>query len=461
VIAPARRAAFDALVSVARRRRDLPDAIAEARERLADERDRGLLVELASGTLRLQAAIDHVLARVSRRPLARLDLEVLVALRLAAYQLLYLDRLPASAVVDDAVSLVKAARKTSAAGFVNAALRALSRTRHTIEWPARPAASDRDRGRQLEYLSVTLSHPRWIAERWLDREGFDGASAWMAFDNRPAPLTLRANTLRIGRAALAARLADDGIETTPTRFAPDGLIVERGHPLRLPWADEGWFVAQDEGSQLIALLAGIQSGERVLDACAAPGGKTLILAAGAGASGLVVAADVRERRVALLASTLSRAGATRVAVVHADAAAALPFAAAFDAVLVDAPCSGLGVLRREPDIRWRRGVDDLPGFARVQRAILRNAVSVVRPGGRLVYATCSSEPEENEDVVRAVLDELGGEDRLRCSPAPAGLVRSALPEAARGLVDDSGAFRSLPWRDGLEGFCATVLVRNG
>jgi 16S rRNA (cytosine967-C5)-methyltransferase len=474
VIAPARRAAFDALLAVARQRRDLPDAIADARERLADDRDRALLVELATGALRMQAALDHVLAAVATRPLARLDLEVLVSLRLGVYQLLYLDRVPASAVVDDAVSLVRASRKTSAAGFVNAALRTVSRTRQAVSLPSRPASAEATRSEQLDYLSIALSHPRWLAARWLDRSGFDSACAWLEFDNRPAPLTLRASTLRITREALAVRLAEDGVRTAPTRYAPDGLVVESGNPLRLAWADEGLFVAQDEGSQLVALLAGARPGERVLDACAAPGGKTLALAAAVGDTGRVVAADVRGRRVAMLASVIARAQAARVEIVRSDAAAGLPFGAVFDAVLVDAPCSGLGVLRREADIRWRRAEGDLAGFAEVQRGILGHAARAVRPGGRLVYATCSPEPEENDHVVESVLTSVpplgsvpssgsvpgAGTEVAWFERATTDLVRSWLPEAVRPLVGPDGVFRTLPWRDGLEGFCAFVLVRT-
>jgi len=455
MIAPARRGAYDALVAVARHRLDLPDAIAEARERLDDERDRALLVELATGTLRWQAALDHVVASVSNRPLARLDLEVLVILRLAAYQLLHLDRVPASAVVDDAVKLVKAARKTSAAGFVNAALRALSRGGGRITLPARPGGAPPPKDAALDYLSISLSHPRWLAERWLDREGFERAARWLEFDNQPAPLTLRANTLKTTREPLAERLAADGVRTVPTAFAPDGLVVVEGNPLRLAWAHDGSFIAQDEASQLVPLLAGADPGMRVLDACAAPGGKTVALAAAVGPGGLVVAADVRSRRVRLLADAVHRGAASRVTVVHADAAALLPFTEAFDAVLIDAPCSGLGVLRRETDIRWRRAPADLPQFARVQRAILAHAARVVRPGGRLVYSTCSTEPEENEDTVEAFLS-----DHPAFSQAPADLVRRALPQSAERLVNDAGTFRTSPWRDGLEGFFGAVLLRR-
>ena len=456
MIAPARRAAFDALLAVARRRADLPDAVAQARARLADERDRALLVELATGATRMQAALDHVLASVSARPLHRLDLEVLVSLRLSTYQLLYLDRLPASAVVDDGVSLVKAARKTSAGGFVNAALRALARGRHRIELPARPDDPAASRERALDYLAVTLSHPRWLAARWLDRVGFENTERGCAFNNAPAPLTLRANTLRTTREALADRLSTDGVRTTPTAFAPDGLIVHEGQPLRLPWAAEGWFVAQDEVSQLVPLLAGAVAGDRVLDACAAPGGKSLVLAGGVGAAGLVVASDVRPGRVALLSETLTRAGATgRVTIVQADAATPLPFAAAFERVLVDAPCSGLGVLRREADIRWRRTAADLPAMAEVQLDILRHTARVVAPGGRLVYSTCSTEPEENRLVVEAFLAEAHD-----FRPVDGHALRMALPEGAGRLVSEEGVFETTPWEHGLEGFFGVCLARR-
>jgi 16S rRNA (cytosine967-C5)-methyltransferase len=456
MIAPARRAAFDALVAVARMRADLPDAIAQARARLADERDRALLVEIATGTTRMQAAIDHVLSGVSNRPLRKLDLEVLVALRLSVYQLLYLDRLPASAVVDDGVALVKAARKTSAGGFVNAALRSFTRTRHAVRFPSRPEDPVREREAAIDYLATTLSHPRWLVERWLNRWGFEATERACLFDNGPAPLTLRANTLRVTRQALADRLRGEDVETTPTRYAPVGLVVRSGQPLALPWASEGWFVAQDEASQLVPLLAAAGPGDRVLDACAAPGGKTLVLAAASGESGLVVAADVRSGRVTLLRETLRRAGAIgRVAVVQADAAGGLPFGPAFDRVIVDAPCSGLGVLRREADIKWRRRPEDLPALSSVQRDIIRHAARVVRPGGRLVYSTCSTEPEENEDVVAAFERDTPSFERVG-GPA----LRRGLPEAAHALVADDGAFRTTPWGEGLEGFYGVVLTRR-
>ena len=225
----------------------------------------------------------------------------------------------------------------------------------------------------------------------------------MRFNNTPGSLTLRANRLRITPEALVARLAADQVQVHPTAFAPDGLVVDEGYPLRGAGLDEGWFVVQDEASQLVTLLAGDQPGGRVLDTCASPGGKTTAMAASMDGRGILVACDVRDRRVDLLRRTVAASGASNVRIVQADLLKALPFAPGFDAVLVDAPCSGLGTLRRDPDIRWRRREGDLPALAAAELTMLQHAADMVAPGGRLVYATCSSEPEENEGVADAFL----------------------------------------------------------
>ena len=195
MISPARVAAYDILLAVSRGSADLPAAIASARQRLADDRDRALAAEIAAGVQRWRAALDHVIAAFARRRIERLDPQVLEILRLSAYQLLYLTRVPAAAIVDDAVDLTRRAGKKSAAGFVNAVLRAISRSRRSLPLPRKPD-DPADREAAIEYLSTTLSHPRWLAERWLDRHGFDAAERWMRFDNEPAPLTLRANRIK-------------------------------------------------------------------------------------------------------------------------------------------------------------------------------------------------------------------------------------------------------------------------
>jgi 16S rRNA (cytosine967-C5)-methyltransferase len=459
MIAPARAAALQVLQTVGANRLDLPAAIARVRDHLTDPRDRALLVELATGTLRWRGAIDHLIAHASKRPLDRLDAQVLDILRLGIYQLLHLNRVPAAAVVDDAVQMTRKARKASAASFVNAVLRHISRTRGHLPLPSRPAvaadAAPADRDAAVDYLSITLSHPRWLVARWMDAHGFEAAERWARFDNAPAPLTLRVNTLRVARPHVQDALRRHGVESRETTFAPDGLVVVHGNPLLIPLADEGLFVLQDEASQAVACLSLAAAGERVFDTCAAPGGKSLAIAAAVGPDGLVVAGDVRGRRIGLLRDTLARAGATRVFPLHVDLNQPMPVGPVFDCVFVDAPCSGLGTIRRDPDIRWRRNPEDLPPLAAAQLRMLRHAAAGVRTGGRLVYTTCSSEPEENEEVVAAFLS-----DDPRFAALDGAALLKRLPSSVRGLINDTGHFRSWPSRHGLEAFFGAVLIRG-
>ena len=453
MIAPARAAAYEILRAVNGSAKsgaspeDLPAALARVRATLSDERDRALAGEIATGTLRWQAAFDHVVSVFAKRPISRLDPEVVDILRLTIFQLLHLTRVPASAAVDDAVNLTKKVGKRSAAPLVNAILRRVSRERAALPLPP-PDAGSRDAA--LDYLSIALSHPRWLAARWLDRYGFAAAEAWCLFDNAPAALTLRANRVKTTPEALAADLRRHGVTTHPARFAPDGLIVEDGNPLRTPLANTGAFVVQDEASQLVAFMTGVVPGERALDACASPGGKTTAMAALMNDTGTIVAADVRPRRVRLLAETVRRSGARNVHVVQADATGPLPFARTFDCILVDAPCTGLGTLRRDPDIRWRRTEEDLTSASAYQVRLLDTLAASVRPGGRLVYATCSSEPDENDDVVARF---------LVAHPEFALSRPRGLPPAVEPLVDAEGRLRTLPPRDRLEAFFAAALVK--
>jgi len=453
MIAAARVAAFDVLEAVSRGRSDLPTALAHARERLTDHRDRALCSEIATGVERHRGALDHLVATFARRRVERLDPEILTILRLSAYQLLHLTRVPAAAVVDDAVDLARRVKKRSAAGFVNAVLRALSRSRRALPLPPRPL-DPADRVTALDYLSITLSHPRWLAARWCDRIGFDAAERWMQFDNQPAPLTLRVNRLKTTNDQLVTRLRSEGVQVSPGSFAQDALLVdstaEGAQPLHgEAWAD-GWFVVQDEASQLVATLAGPAPGRRVLDTCASPGGKTIALAAVMGNTGLLVACDVREKRIGLLERTITASGAQNVRIAQVDAAVPLPFTTPFDCVLVDAPCSGLGTLRRDPDLRWRRHEEDLPALAAAQRRMLGHAADAVAPGGRLIYATCSSEPDENEHVADAFAASSRG-----FAPVDARTI-DGVPAA---VVDSRGHFRTTPHLHGLEAFFGAVFER--
>jgi 16S rRNA (cytosine967-C5)-methyltransferase len=477
MISPARVAAYDAGMAISTGRLDLSDAVAASRRSLRDDRDKTLAAEITIGVQRWRAALDHLIAHFSKRPIDKLDPEVVEILRLSAYQLLHLTRVPASAVVDDAVNLTGRAGKRSASGLVNAVLRALSRSRQPVRvkagtsdqsrvasslspyvvsgfsrtLPSRPQDPN-DRDAALDYLSITLSHPRWLVERWYDRYGFDATEQWLQFDNAPAPLTLRANRFRNTPEDLILTLAREHITVRPGRYAPDALIVERGHPLGTSGLDERSFVVQDEASQLVTLLAGADPGRRVLDACASPGGKATALAERMPGDSLLVASDIRDRRIDLLKRTVAASGAPNVRLLQADLLQPLPFDHSFDCVFVDAPCSGLGTLRRDPDIKWRRQESDLPGLAAAQLAMLHHGSEAVRPGGRLIYATCSSEPEENESVAGAFLAT--ATDFVEVDVKNAGLT---LPPE---VVDLNGHLRTYPHVHGLEAFFGAVFTRK-
>lgn len=479
--APARIAALRVYEAVELGSATLPDALAAVQATLEDARDRALAAEIVSGTFRWRAALDHAIAAHASRGIDTIDAVILGILRLSAYQLLFLDRVPARAVVFDAVALARVAKKQSATGFVNAVLRKIAAVpdRDSL-WPPRPRlehiSSAAQRQRVIEpspvagtsdYLTITLSHPLWLVERWVERYGFDDAETWARFNNAAAPLTLRANLPRVTRDELQEQLAAHGVVTERTRFALDGLIVREGNPFQTPLAGQGLFITQDEASQLVASVAqaalpavaasSSPRSPRVLDACASPGGKTVALAAAVaahGADGFVVATDRRRRRIRLLHDTIAAAGLSpRVRIAQLDLTAPLPFPAVFDLVLVDAPCSGLGTIRREPEIRWRRTPADLGRFADQQRRMLVHAAAGVRPGGRLVYATCSSEPEENEAVAAAFLADHPGFGAISARDCP-------LPPAITPVIDDRGHLRTYPFAHGLEAFFAAVFERR-
>jgi 16S rRNA (cytosine967-C5)-methyltransferase len=443
--APARAAAYLALRQIDGA--DLGETLARTRDPLEDSRDRALATDLIIGTLRWRGSIDYQIARLSGRSLERLDREVLDALRLGAYQLLYRERVPASAAVNDSVALVKTARKKSAAPLVNAVLRRLARERGALTWPTRDSL--------IEHLAVVQSHPSWLVERWVARYGAEVAEEWLRFNNLTPALTIADNRLAGSREDLISALAAEGVRTSPTRIAPHGLYILDGRPLITLAFSSGRFVVQDEASQLVPELVAARLGERVLDACAAPGGKTVALAGQLEGSGVVVATDVRARRMRVLAGTVERCGVTNAHLVQIPAGADFPLAdGAFDRVLVDAPCSGLGTLRRDPDIKWKRTPADLPALARTQVELLQRAARVVRAGGRLVYSTCSSEPEENEHVIAAFLAQAPA---FKVAPLQS---LAEVPDAIRNLHTPEGFLRTDPASDGLEAFFGAVLHKS-
>ena len=408
---------------------------AELRRRALPVRDVALATELILGTLRWQRYLDWILAPHSRRRLPALDPRVRVLLRLTAYQLAFLERVPAFAAVNDAVTLARGA--PGVAEYVNAVLRAFARRGVAEREPALP----RD---PLEALATRCSFPTWLAARWLARYGAEEAEALMRALNARAPLTVRANTLRTTREALAARLReDDGLQARATPLAPEGLVVEGGgDPGRWRAFVEGLCVLQDEASMLVARLLEPAAGTTIADVCAAPGTKTTHLAQLMDNRGRVLAIDPQAARLARVGEAAARLGVTIAEAVEGSVEILAPrWAGACDGVLVDAPCSNLGVLRRNPEVKWRRQPADVAAAGERQRGILAAAAGLVRPGGRLVYATCSLEPEENDDVAR---DFLAARPDFLVEP----------PAACPVAPDAAGFVRCLPHRHGTDGFTA-------
>ena len=439
----ARRAAFEILRRVEEEGAFAAPLLASVGEELRAD-DRALCHELVLGCLRRQLWLDRLAQTFAGRDAATLDAPVRRALRLGLYQLRFLSRVPASAAVNESVNLVHEAGPRSAAGFVNAVLR-----RATRETRLDPAAGIAD---PTERLSVETSHPRWLVARWARALGEDEAARFAHANNERTPVAFRVNPLRAGADEILARLREAGVNAEPSRVAPGAWRVPEGGggaALR-ELAAEGLIYMQDEASQLVAHVVGPRAGERVLDACAAPGGKTTHLALLAEDRALVVAGDRYEHRLRLVREAVARQGVTNVRAVEHDAEGALPFAdASFDRVLVDAPCTGTGTLRHNPEIRWRITDADIRELAARQRRILLAASRAVRPGGRLVYSTCSVEPEENEEVVAAFLGECAD---FRQIPSDAPDTR---------FLTDTGAARTWPHRDDADGFFVAAFRKDG
>jgi 16S rRNA (cytosine967-C5)-methyltransferase len=430
VATPARRLAISVLARVAREEGTLAEILAAEEVERLDPRERAFLHELVLGILRRRGWLDHVLEGLVTRSLGRTPPAIRDALRLGAYQLLYL-RVPAHAAVSESVALARHAEpRGGGPAFVNAVLRRLQR-----EGP--PAEPDPDID-PFGWLTTAGSLPGWLAERWIARLGPGEALARARALLEPPPAAFRFNP-RIADAS--ARAAAAGLEVRPTNV-PDAWQATAGPLAGL--ADEGLLYPQDVGSQLVAQLAVLPG--TILDACAAPGGKALLVADRLASSGRVVAAESSPRRRRTLVDLCARWGATNVAVVGADALRP-PFRCVFDAVLVDAPCSGLGTLARRPDIRWRLRPRDVDRHARRQASMLEALSTLVRVGGRLVYATCSVEDEENEGVLRPFLESHPGFE-----PEP--LPRWARPFAVGPLLKMS------PARQPGDAFFAARLVRR-
>jgi 16S rRNA (cytosine967-C5)-methyltransferase len=443
-ISPARAAAFDILLRVERESSYASELLhADTYGRLSPQ-DHALTMELVMGVLRWRSRLDAEIASASSQPLSKLDLEILIALRLALYQFRSLDRIPKPAALHQSVELVKRARKRSAAPFVNAVLRKLAAA---APQPERTPDS-------AEAIASSLAHPLWLVERWVHHYGVAAAAQICRHNQRIPPTTIRLRT-----PTAEAELMAQGVTLEPGPLLASARRVISGDISKTNAFRNADIVIQDEASQLVAVLIGRAQGElRILDCCAAPGGKTLAMA-DQNPTAEITAVEIHPHRARLLQNLVS-ASKHKIETLIADATN-LPFTNPYHRVLADVPCSGTGTLSRNPEIKWRLTPQDVSDLQARQRAILRSALAHLSPGGRLVYSTCSLEKEENEDVVEEILVHDNSIRPLDCRSELVMLKRAGdlvWPDPA--LLTRGPYFRTMPGLHPCDGFFAAILEKR-
>ncbi|HEX8891659.1 MAG TPA: 16S rRNA (cytosine(967)-C(5))-methyltransferase RsmB [Pyrinomonadaceae bacterium] len=438
-VSPARLAAFNILRRVEEEGAYAATLLAASDAEMRAD-DRALAYELVLGVLRWQRWLDALIEHYAGRSSASLDAPVRRALRLGLYQLRFLSRIPASAVVNESVNLAYTARLRSAASFINAVLR-----RAVREPQFDPASKVSD---ELERLAIETSHPAWLIERWVKAFGREETEKFARANNEAPPVTFRFTAQGENADELLNELRDAGAIVEPSKITPGAWRIKSASASLQRQAREGKIYLQDEASQLVAHVLDAQAGERVLDVCAAPGSKATHIATFGPSLSLIVAGDLHLHRARTIVKTAARQGIENLGVIVHDAEKALPFAEqSFDKVLVDAPCTGTGTLRRNPEIRWRISAPDIFDLAGRQARILRNAARMVGRGGSLVYSTCSVEPEENEEVVACFLKENAAFSLAPVNVSPA--IRNA-----------NGTARTWPHREGSDGFFIARFERH-
>ena len=445
-VSSARTAAFDILFQVDREHAYAAELLHSSQFQNMSQQDHALATELVMGVLRWRSLLDQEIAKASSLPLQKLDIEVLTALRLAAYQILLLDRVPARAAVNESVELVKRSHKRSAVPFANAVLRKLS-----VRLPAMKSELGSSDAEGFSETADRCSHPRWLVDRWRHQYGNTIAKKICVYDQQ-----IPETSIRLADSSVEAELQKEGIHLAPGKLLTSARRIQSGDLTATAAFRKGLVNIQDEGSQLVALLVGRAS--TILDCCAAPGGKTRIIA-DRNSNAKILAMDLHPHRARLLRKLVP---AKNVDVISADALH-LPTRALFDSVLVDVPCSGTGTLARNPEIKWRLSIDDINDLQARQVRLLGSAMSCAAPGGKLVYSTCSLEQEENADVVekalaacdsfrlvdcRELLEKLRLEDEL------------ALPDESLDSMVSGPYLRTIPGIHPCDGFFAAVLEKK-
>lgn len=414
-----------------------------------DERDRAFIVHLVQGVLRWRIRLDWIITQTVRFPFDNIEPPILNILRLALYQIFFMDRVPEHAAVNEAVRQARRAGNKHVPGFVNGILR------HVCRGKGRIFSPDPSMERDL-YLSVSYAYPLWLIKKWTKELGPEAAERLLDAGNRIPETVIRVNTLKIGRKGLIQRLTDEGVNGVAPSYSPEGVNLYgfKGSVSRLKTFQEGLFQVQGEAAQVCSHLLVPRSGELVFDVCAGLGGKSTHLAALMNDRGLVLALDRSHVRLKGLLQNSVRLGTGSVLPVVADASGQLSWVLrySFDKILVDGPCSGLGVISRHPDTKLTKTEEDIERLALLQKTILNQAVQLLRKNGRILYVTCTISREENEDVVEDFLeknDDMALEDLKR-----------SIPEWGSDLIDDNGFYRTFPHVHGIEGFFGALFRKN-
>jgi len=417
--------------------------------------DRSFLTELTYGVVRWRGKLDWVIRHFSKMPFGKIELGTLNILRLGLYQILFLSRTPSSAAVNESVELAKRIRGRGGAGFVNALLRSAIRQKDSIPYP--DIAVD-----PALHISGLQSHPLWLAQRWVSEMGAEETLKICTFNNQISPLTLRTNTLKINRQDLIEKLKGKGLKPSPTSFSEEGIVLQDSPPTsELPFLKEGFYIIQDEASQLVTSILDPKPGERILDACAAPGGKTTHMAQKMENLGEIYALDVSKAKLDLIDGMSQRLGIKIITTIKGDASRLLPIARGlkFDRILADVPCSGFGTLRRNPDLKWRRGEADIKRLSKLQFSILRNLGEYVKEGGLFIYSTCTLFREENEEVVEKFSDGYPEFELDRMDKVAAALTADDKSEMFSPFIHDK-YFKTFPPADKMDGFFVARLIKS-
>lgn len=414
-----------------------------------DDRDRAFVSHLVQGVLRWRLRLDWIIEQASDFPIQKITPPILNVLRLAVYQIFFLDKVPESAAVNEAVNQSKAHAAKHVVSFVNGILRSICREKDKIAFPD----PDLDPG---HYLSVFYSYPLWVVRKWIADWGRDFTEGLLSAGNRIPVFTIRTNLLRTDRSALTKRFTENGMAARPTAYSPEGILVEgfRGRADELSSFKEGLFQVQDQAAQITSHLLAPQPGETILDLCAGLGGKTTHLAELTRDRGRVLALDISHRRLLSLGRNSGRLGIGSITSLVADASSGLSslFRGKFNKIMIDAPCSGWGVISRHPDGKWNRDEEDIKRLVLLQKTLLSEAASILRSEGRMLYVTCTLLKDENEEVVKDCLERHREMSLLD--------MKAHVPEWCLGLINDQGFLRTFPHLHHMDGFFAALFIKG-